>query len=122
MSKKLSDELLLSALLSCKTQTEAAEQLGISKQTISRRMKDNDFREKLFAYRKQKLECINTKLVQASEQAVDVLIGLLKSDSEISRYNSASRILSLSGDFTDRTDIIRRIDELETTEADKDNE
>jgi hypothetical protein len=85
-------------------------------------MKDSDFRKKLFEYRKQRLDCVNTKLIQASEQAVDVLVSLLKSDNEISQYNASSRILSLSGDFIDRQDIIARIDKLETTEADKDNE
>jgi predicted transcriptional regulator len=113
MGKQISDDELMLALITSHSQTEAAEMLGVTKTTVSRRVNKPEFREMFAKYRKQRLDEVNTKLVDASTRAVDVLISLLDSSNEISRYNASSRIMSLSADYLDRQDIIARLDKLE---------
>jgi predicted transcriptional regulator len=113
VGKQISDDELMLALITSHSQTEAAEMLGVTKTTVSRRVNKPEFREMFAKYRKQKLDTVNTRLVNASEKAVDVLTDLLDSNNEISRYNASSRILSLSQDFISMQDIVERLDKLE---------
>jgi predicted transcriptional regulator len=113
VGKQISDDELMLALITSHSQTEAAEMLGVTKTTVSRRVNKPEFREMFAKYRKQKLDTVNTRLVTASEKAVDVLTDLLDSNNEISRYNASSRILSLSQDFISMQDIVERLDKLE---------
>lgn len=73
--------------------------MGVSKQTVTRRLKDPAFMDKFTQYRKQILNNVNTQLVNSSQEAVNVLTDLLKSKNEMTRYNASSRILSLTQDF-----------------------
>ena len=113
LAKKLSDEDLLVALLTSKSQAEAAQKLGVSKQTVTRRVNVPAFKDKFLQYRKNILDNVNTQLVNGTQEAVNVLIDLLKSKNEITRYNASSRILSLVQDYLSMQDIIDRLDKLE---------
>ena len=113
MARKLSDEDLLVALLTSKSQAEAAQKLGVSKQTVTRRVNVPAFKDKFLQYRKNILDNVNTQLVNGTQEAVNVLIDLLKSKNEITRYNASSRILSLAQDYLSMQDIIDRLDKLE---------
>lgn len=118
MARKLQDDELVVALLTSKSQTEAAEKLGVSKQTITRRMKNPTFKEMFTAYRKGILDNVNTQLVNSTQKAVDVLVELMKSKNEMTRYNASSRILSLAQDYISMQDIIERMDKLEQSQSD----
>jgi hypothetical protein len=120
MAKKLNDEELLVALLTTKSQTEASKVLGVSKQTITRRVNEPEFKAKFSEYRKQMLDKVNTQLVNASTRAVDVLTDLLNSNNEMTRYNASSRILSLAQDYISMQDIIERLDALEQARKEAD--
>ena len=113
VNRKISDDDLLLALLTTESQTAAAKQLGCSKVTISRRIQDPQFKEKLNLYRRTLLDTVSNKLVQSTSKAVDVLIALLDSESESTRYNTASKILSIAQDFIVQEDIMQRLDKLE---------
>lgn len=113
LAKKLSDEDLLVALLTSKSQAEAAQKLGVSKQTVTRRVNVPAFKDKFLQYRKNILDNVNTQLVNGTQEAVNVLVDLLKSKNEITRYNASSRILSLAQDYLSMQDIIDRLDKLE---------
>lgn len=117
MAKRIQDEELLVVLLTSKTQTEAARKLGVSKQTITRRVKDPEFKAIFSNYRKSILDSVNTKLVNSSQYAVDVLVSLMDSKNELTRYNASSRILSLAQDYISMQDIVERIDKLEDIQA-----
>jgi hypothetical protein len=119
MGKMSSDEHLLLTLISSKSQTEAAQKLGISKQTVCRRVSKPKFKKMLADYRKQQLDEVNTKLIGLGGKSVDVLGNLLNSTNEISQYNSASRILGLMHDFIMTADIIQRLDVLEQSQKDE---
>lgn len=112
MSKRIDDSELLVAILQSGSYSEAARTLGISKQTISRRMKDAELKSRIIELRKGILDSVNLRLVEASNQAVDVLINLLNSANEQTRYNSASRILGLTQDFVECADIINELEQL----------
>lgn len=108
----ISDNEILVAVLSSRSYSEAAKSLGISKQTISRRMKDTELKSRVIELRKNVLDTINMRLIDGSKQAVEVLINLLNSDNELTRYNSASRILGLTQDFVESADIINELEQL----------
>ena len=113
VARKLSDEDLLVALLTSKSQAEAAQKLGVSKQTVTRRVNAPAFKDKFLQYRKNILDNVNTQLVNGTQEAVNVLVGLLKSKNEVTRYNASSRILSLAQDYLSMQDIMDRLDKLE---------
>lgn len=113
MARKLKTEDLLLAMLTCRSQKEAAEILGVTEQTICKRIKENDFKEQFSNYRKQIIDNASTRLVNGAQKAVDVLVDLLESESEITRYNASSKILQITNDYVSMQDIIMRIDRLE---------
>ena len=113
MGKMISDEDLLCALFSCRSQTEAAKVLGVTKQTVSNRMKDPNFKKQLGEYRKQRLETVSTRLVYCAEKAANELESLLESKNESIRYAASSRILSFVSDYITQADILSRIEALE---------
>lgn len=113
MSKKrIDDNEILVTVLSSGSYAEAARILGISKQTVSRRMKDEQLKNRVIEYRKNILDAVNMRLIEGASKAIDVLLQLLESENEVSRYNSASKILGLVQDFVDSADIISQIDRL----------
>ena len=112
MSKRIDDSELLVAILQSGSYSEAARTLGISKQTISRRMKDSELKSRIIELRKGVLDSLNTRLLEASSQAIDVLIRLMNSENEQTQYNSASRILGLTQDFIESADIINELEQL----------
>jgi hypothetical protein len=122
MAKKINDDDLLLALLTTKSQTEAAEALGINKQTISRRVNKPEFKAKFTEFRKQMLDKVNTQLVNSSSKAVQVLVELMNSRNEMTRYNASSRILSLAQDYISMQDIVERLDRLELIRKSNDEE
>ena len=109
---RIDDNQLLLAILTSGSYTQAAKILGVSKNTISRRMKNEQLKSRIVQYRKTILDTVNLRLMDGASKAVDVLIELLDSESEISRYNAASRILGLTQDFIESEDIISEIDKL----------
>lgn len=113
MGKKISDEAVLAALLSSPSATAAAKLLNVSKQTLTRRLKSPDLREKFEEIRRAAVDEAATRLSQTSAAAADTLIALLNSQNEMTRLTAASRILSISGSFIDRYDVLQRLDRLE---------
>ena len=76
LARKLKTEDLLLAMLTSKSQKEAAEILGVTEQTICKRIKEKDFKEQFSNYRKQIVDSTSTRLVNSSQKAVDVLVNL----------------------------------------------
>lgn len=111
-TKRIDDNEIIVAVLTSGSYTEAAKVLGVSKQTVSRRMKDEQLKSRVIEYRKSILDTVNMRLIEGASKAVDVLLQLLESESEITQYNAASRILGLTQDFIESADIIAQIDKL----------
>ena len=113
LARKLKTDDLLLAMLTSKSQRDAAKLLGVSEQTICKRIRAADFKEKFSEYRKGILDATRTRLINNSVKAVDVLISLLDSESEVTRYNASSKILQITNDYISMQDIVRRLDEIE---------
>lgn len=111
-TKRIDDNEIIVAVLTSGSYAEAARVLGVSKQTVSRRMKDEQLKNRVIEYRKNILDTVNMRLIEGASKAVDVLLQLLESESEITQYNAASRILGLTQDFIESADIIAQIDKL----------
>lgn len=111
--KKIYDEQIIQALLLNSTQKDTADSLGITPQTLSKRINRPEFKNKLALIRKQQIEIVNNRLVNASTQAVDNLVDLLNSDNEYSRYNASCKILNLAKDYISIEDILTRLEALE---------
>ncbi len=84
----------LSALLSGSTVTEAADHVGVTRQTVSEWCHHDDlFSDELATRRAELWESIRTRFEQATAKAVDVLTELLNHDDPRIRLGAASRIV-----------------------------
>lgn len=113
MGQKISDEAILAALLSSPSATTAAKLLHTTKQTVCRRLKSPELREKFEEIRRSALDEAATRLSQTATAAADTLIALLGSSNEMTRLNAASKILSNAATYVDKYDILQRLDRLE---------
>ena len=110
---KVTDEKIIEAVLSSDTQIEAAQMLKITPQTLSKRIHQPKLKEKLSEYRKDILDKTSNQLIKSNLKATETLTQLLDSESELTRYNSASKVLQLSKDYIALSDISARLDRLE---------
>ena len=110
MTKKIDDKTLLSLCLTGWTQTKIAEQYGITKCQISRRINSDAFQEMLSEYRKRILDGIMTELTANAQKSVQTLVKLLDSENEYIQMQSACKILSFTQDYSLQHDILRDIE------------
>ena len=112
MARKLKDEDLLLLMLSGKSQTVIAKELGVTKATITRRVHTPEFAEMLAQYRKKALDACMTDLTTNAQKSVSTLVQLLDEDNPNVRFNAASKILQLTQDYSLQTDLMRDIEEI----------
>lgn len=112
---RVTDNQLISALLSCPTIKLASESVGLSEQAVYSRLRKVDFREKLQNARNDQFQVISSKLEDANFKALDTLINILD-DSEVSagiKVRASQTLLDLSLKNREQADIISRIENLE---------
>lgn len=112
---RVTDNALVSALLSCSTIKQAAESVGLSEQAVYSRLRKVDFRTKLQNARTTQFQVISSKLEDANFKALDTLINILD-DKETSagiRVKAARTLLDLSLKNREQIDVISRIENLE---------
>lgn len=115
MARKISDAVLIKALLECDTQQNAADRLGITPQTIINRMKNAEFVAKYHEAQNELLRSTTRKLANASGKSADLLIRTMENP-EIDimiRINIAKDILRLQRDFVSVDELQRRISRIE---------
>lgn len=110
---KVADNDLLQALLLSPSAAEAAKALGISRQSVCKRLKNPILREKFSNLRRQALESSATVLSQNSTAAAERLAELLRSPNEQIALAAATRIIKLSAVSLEQLDILERLDNLE---------
>ena len=113
MGKHITDEELLNAVMITTTQKEASALLGVSEQTVCNRIQKDSFKTLLNAYRRDLFDITSNRIVSSSMRALETLLELLDSDSEMVRYNTATKILSLGQQYVASQDILKRIDNVE---------
>lgn len=112
---RVTDNALISALLSCPTIKQASESVGLSEQSVYSRLRKPDFRTKLQNARTTQFQVISNKLEDANFKALDTLINILD-DSEVSagiKVRASQTLLDLSLKNREQIDVISRIENLE---------
>lgn len=111
--KKIDNAKIIFAVLNYPKQKDAADYLGISESTLSKRLADTDLKKQLQTVRKQQIDLLNNRIVVASQKAIENLVEMLDSKSEYAKYNASCKILSLAEKFISIEDIITRLEALE---------
>ena len=112
---RVTDNALISALLTCPTIKQASEQVGLSEQSVYSRLRKPDFRAQLQNARDNQFQVISSKLENANFRALDTLINILD-DSEVSagiKVKASQTLLDLSLKNREQIDVISRIENLE---------
>lgn len=112
---RVTDNQLISALLSCPTIKQASESVGLSEQSVYSRLRKPDFRAQLQNARDNQFQVISSKLEDANFKALDTLICILD-DSEVSagiKVKASQTLLDLSLKNREQIDVISRIENLE---------
>lgn len=112
---RVTDNALISALLSSATIKQASDEVGLSEQAVYSRLRKPDFREKLQNARNDQFQVISSKLEDANFLALDTLIKILD-DKEVSagvKVRASQTLLDLSLKNREQIDVISRIENLE---------
>lgn len=119
--KKLSDETIITTLLTTSSKQECADVLGITPQTISARFHDPEFLKKYNDAQSEVLRSVVVRLSGATDTALDLLIAsITDSDIPISlRLQSAKDVLRMQKDYLEVEELARRISVLEDSLEDK---
>jgi len=103
----------INALLARGNVARAAEDVGITRQTLHRWLKDKDFAHALKEVSGEQLEHSTNRLVALMDEAIQTLADLLKSRSEHQRRLAADSIISHAIKLKDMSDFEIRLLELE---------
>lgn len=112
---RVTDNQLISALLTCPTIKLASNEVGLSEQAVYSRLRKLDFRKKLQNARDNQFQVISSKLEDANFRALDTLINILD-DKEVGggiKVRAAQTLLDLSLKNREQADILTRIQNLE---------
>ena len=112
---KVDDSTLLTMCLGGATQAQIADELGMTKAQICRRVNSPDFQNVLADYRKRVLDGVLTDLTANSQKCVQTLSELLDNDNPSIRLQASCKILSLSQEYALQRDILRDIEALKET-------
>ena len=117
--KRLSNEEIIAALISCGSIKEAAGVLGYTVRTVYERMKDPDFRDQYAQAKNEIVKAAAAKLQGNLCVAVDTLVAVM-TDAQAgnqTRVNAATAILQYGARYTEATDIIERLEAVEKAQA-----
>lgn len=112
---RVTDNQLISALLSSATIKQASDEVGLSEQAVYSRLRKVDFRTKLQNARNDQFQVISSKLEDANFKALNTLVSILD-DSEVSagiKVRASQTLLDLSLRNREQADILTRIQNLE---------
>ena len=110
------NDLLIAALATGLTQDEAGKRAGVSERTVSRRLTDPNFRQKVADYRAGLLARTADRLIAAGVKAVAALEDLLQAGSESARLGAARSILEFGPRIREFHDLEERLLALEAQE------
>ena len=113
------DVVLAMALAAGATVVEAAEQGGVCRRTVERRLADLAFRRIISDLRGQLIGHAVGRMAQHMTRAADALVGLLDVDKPAVRLRAARAVLSLGLRLHDSIDLAERVRELEEELAQK---
>lgn len=112
MAKIDNQKLLISYLENGFNLSETEKALGVCRQTVSKRIKSDEFQGLLTEYRKNLFQQSSQILLENTLRASKALVKLLDSQSENIKLQSAVKILNLSADFTTIDDLQQELNSL----------
>jgi transposase len=85
---------------------QAAKVVGVRRETVWKWTKEDDFQEAMNKGRKERIEAVADRLVNASAKAVDVLIRLMNDENQPAKVQlqAASQVLDRAGISSDALD------------------
>ncbi|MBP8911874.1 MAG: AraC family transcriptional regulator [Phycisphaerae bacterium] len=111
--KEKRHELAIESLLECETITEAAQRAGMSRQHLTRLLRDPDFKKALGVARSEAHNHSMSRLCRLSSKAVSVLAEALEGkDVPKGRFLAARAVLEFTGKIID-ADLESRLAEVE---------
>lgn len=112
---KVSDELIISALLSCRTNAQAAEKCGLSEAQLYVRMRAEKFKEKYDKARYELLERNAAALQGHLGSAIQAMADIVEDEKTAPqvKLNAADAIIRNSLKLTEQADILKRLEALE---------
>ena len=116
MARRLTDEEIVPALIECGTIRAAANRMGVQVKTLYSRMKSDRFRE---LYHRAKADLVKAATAKMQGQLVDAceVIAEIMKDADTAqqtRLNAADCIIRNTLKMIEQTDILERLDDLET--------
>ena len=111
--------IAIELLMASQPVAKAAATAGVSRVTIYRWLKNDDFKAELDKRKNALIERSSRKLAGALDQAVDVLIALLKSKNQNVRRLAAGNLIEYSMKLSGLTDLEKRIRALEVSIEEK---
>ena len=104
MAKKISDEELIAALISCGTMKAAAETVGLTERTVYDRMQDGDFKARYKAVKadivRRAVFDINSKLGAALDTVLEIMQD--KNNRPETRLQAADKVFMYADKFAKR--------------------
>ncbi len=113
MSRRSSDELLVSALAAGLSQPAAARHAGVSERTVRRRLEDGEFAASVDHARAAVVDRTSAQLLGATEQAVAALRDLVESAPPAVRVRAALGLLTAASAWRENGETERRLAALE---------
>ncbi|HEY4260200.1 MAG TPA: hypothetical protein VGM98_08570 [Schlesneria sp.] len=92
-NRRDTDRILIACLASGKSTQVAAAEAGISERTVYRRLEEPEFRQNMVDLRGRMVDCLTSRLTEASNNAFERLQILLTADSEYVQLGAARAIL-----------------------------
>lgn len=114
-------QLVISALVAGRTQTEAAAAAGVSEKTVYRYLRDPKFRVQLAAARSAQWAPVARRLRAGVERALQVIEDLMNSETshESTKLRAAVAYLELAVKFDDVTNTAPRLAAMEDAIAER---
>ena len=111
----ISDELIISALLSCPTLEAAAQQCKLSIRQLYERRQNPDFVRKLTEAQTEALATTTRYLQKATGSAANVLVDIAESPGRAAqvRISAARAVLDMAAKYTEAVDVQARLEALE---------
>lgn len=118
-TKKISDEKIVIALITCGSRREAASFLRCSISTLCNRLKDPELQKLYSEAKTELLKEATAKLQNEMKCAVDTLADIMKNPQVASqtRVNAAVSILMYGARFTEQADILERLEKIEEAQS-----
>jgi len=119
-SRASADDLIVAALAAGQTMQEAAEAAGVSSRTVSRRLDDDVFKQRIQAIRAEMIGQAVGRMANGMSDAADMLRKLLKAKSESVRLGACRAMLELGAKLRETVELEARIAQLENERTEKD--